>query len=126
MNRLNLFLALIIGIVIFSSCSKEQIQAPNVDSKKPQSMSELVASPTFDWKTTKDYHFAFSGQYNEVITVISTNGVIFHKGFVKANVAYKLNLTLPASVKSLHLIYHGQDFEQTLDQLVINHSFNTK
>ena len=115
-----------IGVVILSSCRKEVVQPTATDTKKPQNMSELVASSTFDWKTTKDYQITLSGNYNEVVTVKSTSGVVFHKGFMKTATAYKVNITIPTSEKTVHLLYHGQDVACPLSQTIINYSFNSK
>jgi hypothetical protein len=124
MKKINLLVTMIIGIVIFSSCQKEEVQAPVIDAKKPQNMSELLAIPSFKWKTTKNYQITLTGNYNDVVTVKSKSGVVFHKSFMKAAAAYKINLTLPASEKTVQLIYHGQDVECTLTQTTINYSFN--
>ena len=121
-----IFLIAIIGVVIFSSCRKEMVQPTLTDSKKPQNMSELVASPSFDWKTTKDYQITLTGNYNEVVTIKSANGIVFHKGFMKSGAAYKIGITIPASEKSVHFIYHGQDVVCALNQTIISYSFNTK
>ena len=126
MNKLKTLVVMIIGVVILSSCRKEVVQPTATVATKPQNMSELVASPTFDWKTTKDYQITLSGNYNEVVTVKSASGVVFHKGFMKTATAYKVSLTIPASEKSVHLIYHGQDIACPLNQAVINYSFNSK
>jgi len=126
MKNLKVVLTVMIGVVILSSCRKEIVQPSASDTKKPQTMSELVASPTFDWKTTKDYQITLTGNYNEVVTVKSVSGVVFHKGFMKSNASYKLNITIPASEKTVHLIYHGQDIVCSLNQTVINYSFNSK
>jgi len=126
MKNLKTLATVIIAIIILSSCRKEIVQPTATVANKPQNMSELVASPTFDWKTTKDYQITITGNYNEVITVKSATGVVFHKGFMKSNDTYKLKLTLPASLKSVHLIYHGQDIECALNQTLINYSFNNK
>ena len=126
MKTNKLFLILIIGLVIFSSCKKEQVQPPTVDSSKPKNMNELVANTAFDWKTTKDYQISINGNYNEVVTIKSANGVVFHKGFLKAGNTYKVNISLPAGEKNIHLIYHGADVECKLIQASINYTFNTK
>jgi len=124
MKKINVLTILIIGIVILSSCRKEVIQPTNNVANKPQNMSELVASPSFDWKTTKDYQLTLTGNFNEVVTIKSKSGVVFHKGFMKSGTSYKLNITIPASEKTVHLLYHGQDIECTLNQTTINYSFN--
>ena len=126
MKKLNLIVIMIIGIIILSSCRKEVVQPTANVANKPQNMNELVASPTFDWKTTIDYQLTLSGSYNEVITIKSKSGVVFHKGFMKSSTSYKLNITIPSSEKSIHLIYHGQDIECTLNQKIISYSFNSK
>ncbi len=124
MKKINVLTILIIGLVFLSSCKKEVVQPTATVASKPQNMRELVASPTFDWKTTKDYHLTLTGNFNEVVTIKSKSGVVFHKGFMKSNISYVLNITIPASQKSVHLIYHGQDIECTLNQTIINYSFN--
>ncbi len=126
MNKLKTLVVMIIGVVILSSCRKEVVQPTATVATKPQNMNELVASPTFDWKTTKDYQLTLTGNYNEVVTIKSVSGVIFHKGFMKTGTSYKVSLTIPASEKSIHLIYHGKDIVYNLIQTVINYSFNTK
>ncbi|MEI6823432.1 MAG: hypothetical protein WCL51_15990 [Bacteroidota bacterium] len=126
MKNLRVILVVMIGVVILSSCRKEVVQPTATVATKPQNMNELVASPTFDWKTTKDYQITLSGNYNEVVTVKSASGVVFHKGFMKTATSYKISLTIPASEKTVHLFYHGQDIACPLNQAVINYSFNTK
>ncbi|MEI6821543.1 MAG: hypothetical protein WCL51_06385 [Bacteroidota bacterium] len=126
MNILKTLVVMIIGVVILSSCRKEVVQPSVTVATKPQNMNELVASPTFDWKTTKDYQITLTGNYNEVITVKSASGVVFHKGFMKFATAYKVSLTIPASEKTVHLIYHNKDVVCNLNQAIINYSFNTK
>ena len=126
MKTLNIIIGLVITVVIFSSCRKEVVQPTVPTSNKPQNISELTACASFDWKTTKDYHFAFTGQFNEVVTIKSASGVVFHKGFMKANTAYNLNLTLPASEKVVHLIYHNADIVYNLTQANASYTFNSK
>lgn len=124
MKKINLLIVLLVGVMLITSCQKEEIQAPVVDAKKPQNMNELVASPTFNWKTTKKYQITITGNFNDVITIKSKSGIVFHKGFMKSGTSYKLNLTIPTSEKSIQLIYHGQDAECALTQAAITYSFN--
>ena len=126
MNILKTLVVMIIGVVILSSCRKEVVQPTVTVATKPQNMNELVASPTFDWKTTKDYQITLTGNYNEVITVKSVSGVVFHKGFMKSNSSYKINITIPASEKTVHFLYHNQDVVCSLNQTIINYTFNNK
>ena len=126
MNNLKTLVVMIIGVVILSSCRKEVVQPTATVATKPQNMNELVASPTFDWKTTKDYQLTLTGNYNEVVTIKSISGVVFHKGFMKTGTSYKVSLTIPASEKTVHFLYHNQDVVCSLNQAIINYSFNTK
>lgn len=123
MKKLSFLMALIIGVFIFESCKKDEVQIPDTKTIKPQNMDELVANPAFDWKTTKNFQFSISGKYNDVVTVKSKSGVIYHKGFMKTGTTYKLNITLPSTETIVQIIYHGQIAEIKLNQTVINYTF---
>ena len=126
MRTSRIIFSIAILLLVFTSCKKEQVEAPANNIAKPANMSQLVAATTFDWKTTTDFQISLTGTYTEVVTIKSASGVVFHKGLLKANNTYKLNITLPASEKSVHIIYHGQDVECMLNQKIINLSLATK
>ena len=123
-KKFNLAILLVTAIA-FSSCLNNTLDelSPSTGVK---TINELTATSTFDWKTTQDYQFTLNDTCNAVLKITSANGVIYHKGFIKANIPYKINLTLPSYQKSVHLINNGQDIECSLTQPAINYSFNTK
>jgi hypothetical protein len=119
-----LFIGILFITLIATSCKKDDIEPPTV--QKPQNMNELVASQSFDWKTTKDFQFTINGNIDAVVKIVSANGVVYHKGFLKTNSPYKVNLSLPTYEKTVRIIYFGKDIECSLNQLVINQNFNIK
>jgi len=123
-KKFNLALLLIVALA-FSSCLNNTLDelSPSTGVK---TINDLVATSTFNWKTTQDYQFTINDTCNAVLKITSANGVIYHKGFMKANTPYKINLTLPSYVKSVHLINNEHDIECPLTQRSLNYSFNTK
>lgn len=124
MKKTILLIVMITIIALFTSCKKDNIDPPTI--QKPQSMNELVASPTFDWKTTKDYHFSIKGINDGVLKIISDNGVVYHRGNMKANTVYSINISLPSYEKSVRLVYWGNEINCVLTQTIINYTFTTK
>jgi len=111
-------------VLVATSCRKDDIEPPQI--QKPQSMDQLVANQSFDWKTTRDYQFIVNGSYNAAIKITSPGGCVYHKGFVKTNLPYKVTLTLPSYETKVQLNYFGKNIEVALNQAVINYTFSTK
>ncbi len=124
MKNLKIISVLVISVVILSSCRKDDILPPA--NQKPQTMNELVASPSFDWKTTRDYQFTINGFNNGLVKIVSASGVVYHQGFMKANTAYNVKLSLPTYEKSVRLLFWGKDVNCLLSQPAINYTFTNK
>lgn len=124
MKKSNLLIVILLLSYIITSCRKDDFVPPT--PKKPRSMNELVASSTFNWKTTRDYQITIKGFYNDVIRIVSANGIVYHKGFMKANTDYIVKLSLPSYETKIHFIYFGKDIEYTLNQSVVNYTFSNK
>lgn len=106
------------------SCKKDDIQPPA--KQKPQTMDELVASQNFNWKTTKVYYFNLSGGNDGIVKILSADGNVYHKGFMRANTNYSIKVTLPSYEKSVRLVYWGNDINCLLSQTSISYSFTIK
>jgi beta-glucanase (GH16 family) len=117
-----LFLLVMSVVFVLASCKKDEIQPPV--KPKPQSMDELTASPTFDWKTTKEYQLILKGNANAVVKVLSPNGNLYHKALLKANMVYSSKVTLPSYEKKVKLQYADKSVEINLTQNTINYNFN--
>lgn len=117
-----LLFGLMFIVFLATSCKKDDIEPAVI--QKPQTMNELVASPTFNWKTTKDYQFTITGKHDAVVKVLSSNGVVYYKGFIKANIAYNFSLTLPSYENAVRINYFGKTIECNLSQTKINQTFN--
>lgn len=123
--KTKIFLIGMLFITLFAtSCKKDDIEPLTV--QKPQNMDNLVANQSFDWKTTKDFQFTINGNIDAVVKISSSTGVVYHKGFLKTNSPYKVNLSLPSYEKTVHIIYFGKDIECSLNQSIINQTFNIK
>jgi hypothetical protein len=118
MKKLLLFL--VIGFVVFSACKKDNDPAivPN-----PTQMEDLKINKNFDWKTSKDYQFTFTGKVNKVVRIVSSDGTIYHKAFLKANIPYIIKLSLPSYQSMIYLMYNGQSTECVLDKTNIVYDF---
>lgn len=118
----NLLLLITLVVVFLSSCKKDEIQPPI--KPKPQTMDELVASPNFNWKTTKEYQFVLKGNFNSVVKIVASSGSLYHKALLKANTVYTTKVTLPSYEKKIRLQYQGNEVELNLTQSTINYNFN--
>lgn len=109
-------------VFFLGSCKKDDVQPPA--KQKPQTMDELVASPNFNWKTTKEYQFVLKGNYNSIVKITAQSGTLYHKAILKANTVYAIKVTLPSYEKKVRLQYLGNDVEVNLTQATINYNFN--
>jgi len=97
---------ILILIIIFSitACQKDWDQIIEDNQVEMSSMSDMVISSEFDWKTTKDIEINLSGlnEY-ELIYVKSIDGDIFHKGVVNLGGNYMTTITIPTYLKGIIL-----------------------
>lgn len=119
-----LFISLILITLIFTSCRKDDIAPPT--KNKPQNLNELQANSNFDWKTTKDYQFTLKGNNSGVVKIISESNDVYYIGFINANSATTIDITLPSFEKSVRLVYWGNDIKCQLNQKNINYTFISK
>ncbi len=107
--------------ILFSACNRNTDDNP--DPTSPPTMEDLNVSDSFNWKTTKDYKLELTGNTDNMIEVASDKGIAYQKAYLKANVAYTMNLTLPSYEKSVILKYMGQEVTIELSSENLSYEF---
>ncbi|MGC8866073.1 MAG: hypothetical protein ACP5O2_10180 [Bacteroidales bacterium] len=119
----NLTLIFLAVVTIFlASCQKETI-APQ-PTENPQSVKDMVVSPSFDWKTTNMVKLQLVGYANSTCTISYPDGTLIQKVFLKKNEPLSLQLSLPTASKKLQLSYMGQIVDLDLSGSEISYTFN--
>ncbi|NWJ50324.1 MAG: hypothetical protein HXX14_05620 [Bacteroidetes bacterium] len=124
MKTLQIFLVLLVGMFIFNACQKEALVSPSSTvSTTPQKMTDLKVKSTFDWKTVKTYQFTLTGNVTDLVSIVSSDGSIYHKALLSAQTAYKITLSLPSYETKVHLLYNEKDIEFPLNSTTVNYTF---
>ncbi len=108
-------------IAIFSSCKKETTDPIPVDEP---TLNETVFPSSFDWKTYEEVNFSVSGYANSILEVVSNDGNVYQKVFLKKNETYTGKFTMPTYETTVKLIYMGQEVSFELGNGSISHQFN--
>lgn len=116
-----IMILLFLGLMVFTSCKKDDTTTNS--NTTPTSMEELKISKNFDWKTTQLYEFKLTGNQNKTLRIISEEGIVYHKAFLKTGILYDIKLTLPAYEQKVYLLYNGNNIECILDKSVITYNF---
>ena len=101
---------LLLIVIVFSltACQKNWEQIEENQSNEISSMSDLVVSSDFNWKTTKDVLVNLTGlDMNGVIYIKSLDGDIYHKASVNSGDSYSTKITIPTSVSEVNMMYKG-------------------
>lgn len=99
MNRI-LYILLMLSII--TAC----VKAPKGNNiPKNPNINEIVISPDFDWKTSKDFKLSIYSDLTTVVFISSLdNKIIYHKGFNnKAPENYEVTITVPASITAVKI-----------------------
>lgn len=100
---------LLLIVIVFSltACQKNWEQIEENQSNEISSMSDLVVSSDFNWKTTKDILVNLTGlDMNGVIYIKSLDGDIYHKAFTNSG-DYSTKITIPTYVSEVNMMYKG-------------------
>ncbi|MDO9510791.1 MAG: hypothetical protein Q7J34_03450 [Bacteroidales bacterium] len=117
-------LLLVLTVILGTSCKKEIEEPVN---PLPKKMADLKVKADFDWNTTKDYFFTISGPVNRSIRISSADGsTIYQKGMIFSEEPFKATISIPAYIKTVHLLYVDQNIEIPLSGNNINYSFLMK
>jgi len=105
-------LSLLVLIITMSSCSPEFInEDPEtaIVDQEITTMKNLVVSKDFDWKTYNNVKITMTGNSNDIIEVVSSNGAVYQKAYLAKDQTYEMKLAIPTHEQSVRLLYNNQD-----------------
>ncbi len=98
----------LIGLFILSiglfSCKKDD-PTNNQLPKRPNSITELTATPDFNWQTVKNVKLTIQGSHIMTTTVKTADGNVYFTGMVKPNSKIETTIALPATINELLISY---------------------
>ena len=111
-----LLIALVALIVV--SCKKNTTTTTNDD------MSNLMASSSFNWETSRNVNFTIETNYATVISITSINGnTVFHKGyFNRSKPSYNIIVSLPAFLETV--LVNGYEVDIYGDMVTVDLSYD--
>lgn len=115
-----IFLVFISSLVIFTSCKKK-----STDPTPPGeiSLEDTEFSSNFDWKTYTDFSVNISVYANSVVEIVSPEGAVYQKMFIKKNAPYVGSIAIPTYETSVRIIYLNQDVSVDLANGSITYNF---
>jgi len=121
-------LTLLFIVIIFSltACQKDwdQIVEDNLTNEEVTSMSNMVVSSDFNWKTTKDIDINLTGMdKDEVIYIKSVEGDVYQKAFVKSGINYSTKITIPTYATEVNVMCKGVLTNISISGNEINYKF---
>jgi len=121
-------LTLLFIVIIFSltACQKDwdQIVEDNLTNEEVTSMSNMVVSSDFNWKTTKDIDINLTGMdKDEVIYIKSVEGDVYQKAFVKSGINYSTKITIPTYATEVNVMCKGVLTKIPISGNEINYKF---
>ena len=100
----------IVIIFSFTACQNDwdQIVEDNQANEEVTSMSNMVVSSDFNWKTTKDIDINLTGiDKDGVIFIKSVEGDVYQKAFVKSGINYSTKITIPTYATEVNVMCKG-------------------
>ena len=126
MKKLSLILV-VAAIFSLTACQKDwdQISEDNQITEEVASMSDMIVSSEFNWKTTKDINVNFTGlDKDDVILIKSLDGDIYQKALVKSGINYSTKITIPTYADEISVTYKGSPINIPIaDNNEITHNF---
>ncbi len=121
-------LTLLFIVIIFSltACQKDwdQIVEEDQTNNEMTSMSNMVVSSDFNWKTTKDIDINLTGMdKDEVIYIKSVEGDVYQKAFVKSGINYSTKITIPTYATEVNVMCKGVLTKIPISGNEINYKF---
>ena len=124
MRPIKVLLLLLITILFFNSCRKDNSGPSVVTPPAPVTIENLTVKSTFDWKTTVQYKFTLTSKSNNAVVIVTPSGSVNRKYFLTGNSPFVVSLSVPAYQKTIHLLFNGHDVEMPLNSTNISYSFN--
>jgi len=124
MKTIKVLLFLLVIVLFFNSCRKDNSGPSSGTPQGPVTIENLTVKSTFDWKTTVQYKFTLTSKSNNAVVIVSPSGSVNRKYFLIGNSPFGVSLSVPAYQKTIHLLFNGHDVELPLNSTNISYSFN--
>lgn len=124
MKKLRIFLVLLVGVLFWGSCQKDNPLPSSTLPKTAKTMDAMVVKSTFDWKTSIQYKFNLKSKSDNSVILVTASGSVNQKYFLIANSPYTVVLSAPAYEKTIHLLFNKHDVEIPLSSTTLSYTFN--
>ncbi len=123
--------AFVAAVLLLNSCKKEINETPP-ESGTPQLISEIVADPSFDWRTETDIKFLIKIPQTAPIGVIKVysaeSGIVFFRALASHDIDLEISLNIPTYIKKVDIEYSdptllAKTVDVTLATRTITHTF---
>ncbi|MCD4789746.1 MAG: LruC domain-containing protein, partial [Bacteroidales bacterium] len=126
--------ALFSVLIIFTACKKNNEEPP---PDVVHDLSNLVASPDFDWETTRNVHFTIFSEKTTIIHITSVDGnILYYNGFYcdydSIHGSHKVSISFPKYVDEVtinsvpvSIINDNVEFLLSKKNRIFNNSYNS-
>lgn len=126
MRTIIFIVVLVATLIVLNTCQKESDNSSSVTPvTKPvaQKMNDLDLQASFAWRTTRTYEFTFKGNLKDFVSIVSNDGLVYHKALLTPQSQYKITLSLPTYETKVHFLYNHSDTEYLLSSSTVNYTF---
>ena len=124
MKMFKLLLFLVILLIFFNACRKDESGVSSATPKVAAKMDDLKVNSTFDWKTATQYKLTLTAKSTNAVIIVSPSGNVNRKYFLTKDTPFAVSLSFPSYQKSIHLLYNGKDIELALTSTTLTYAFN--
>ena len=86
-------------------------------------MEDLNIPDNFDWKTQREITFQLQGYETGMVRLLAEDGTEYHRANLIENSEYSFDLTVPAYMERITMVYRGQQQQVELNRPDIAHTF---
>lgn len=113
---------LMISVSLLSSCKKDVDDPANPNQEN--NIENVLINPDFNWETTTTYSITLTGYANSLAEITNVEGKVIARAMLINASPVKVIISVPSNSSKIRLLYQGQDVEISLDDEVINYTFN--
>lgn len=123
-SYLKAFTLTVLSFAYITACNAPTDSGSASDSLNDvASIEDLNIPANFDWKTQKDITFELRGYQTSSVRLVSEDGTVYHHANLIDNDVYSFELSVPAYMDKIRVMYRGQQEEFDLSRSEISHSF---
>lgn len=120
--RLSIFALLSFAFTGLMACSSPTNSAGG-EQDSAVVMEDLNIPDNFDWKTQRNITFRLQGYETGMVRLLAEDGTEYHRANLIENNEYSFELTVPAYMEHITVIYRGQQKQVELNGREISHTF---